>query len=302
MKTITRSLIIAVLVTTMTASRVTAQAPTAATVADRERPAIQAVLEGLLAAERAQDPAAIRRCITRGTAAAWDRYVKEKSLDLIPKELSQIEITWLAVGSGAQWAMATLKKGSGTINLRREDGAWKVDGEDDAMLAFWVGFAMGPKAPSPRPPAQTLPPLILTDADLPSGWKTELQDEKYVFMDSCYSYVTEAVFVNLKAPRPDGKSALMGKVKYHLVENADLATWLLWRQSQFSRASAWDFRGNSLREVTGDGTVTLSDSNVAWNHIKKGRIFVTILIDRTVVPTANMTAGKIADKVLARLP
>ena len=94
----------------------------------------------------------------------------------------------------------------------------------------------------------------------------------------------------------------MGEVQYQLIENADLATWLLWRQSKFSRATAYDFRGNGIQEVTGDGTVMSSDSSVAWNHIKKGRIFVTIMIDRTVVPTANMTAGKIADKVLARLP
>ena len=183
MKTIARSLIIVALVTTVagTAGRVGAQVTPASTDVDRERPAIQAALEGLLAAQRAKDPVAIRRYVTRGTAATWDRYVQEKYLDLMPKDLTQIEITWLAVGGQAQWAMVTFKKGLGTMNLRREDGAWKVDGEDDAMLVFSIGFTLGGKKPSPRPPAQALPSVILTDADLPSGWKTELREGKIRF-------------------------------------------------------------------------------------------------------------------------
>jgi len=303
MKTVTRLLIIVTLVTAVAggAGPVGAQGTPASTVVDRERPAIQAVLEGLLAAQRAKDRAAMHRYVTRGTVTAWERYAKDQLLELIAKDVTQIEITWLAVDERARWAMVNVKKGLGALNLRREDGVWKVDGEENLMLGFWAGFALGGEK-SPRPPARTLPPLILTDADLPFGWKTEIRDENSTFLLSRHSYVSEAIFVKLLGRRQDGTTALMADVKYHLLEDPDMATWLLWRQSKYTGATAYDFRGNSVREVSGDCTVMASDSYAAFHYLKKGRIFVTIAIDRQLVPTANMTAGKIAEKVLARLP
>lgn len=277
---------------------------TSTTVAQSERPAIQAALERLLAAERSKDVAAIRALVTRGTLVEWERDVRDKVCrdlqDCIAGATqfggmtTRVEITALSVDERARWALVYVK-GLGlanSIDMFREDGAWKMDAPLSELVSKVVAYRMPPPSSAP-----ILAPSMLAGADLPDGWELKF-DEDATKSAGRRSFLSEMRAFELMR---DGVG--YGEIEYRLFTTIDYAEWYFWRALQTDgKAVMYDASGAPTKTLARAVSLFASTPNEATTRVRKGRIVADARVDLGYSITEYEDAAKdIGKRALRKL-
>lgn len=281
---------------------VRAQGANPTAVLERERPAIQALLERALAAERAEDSEALRALLTAGTLSSRDRANREYNLTGFRgagfSELDKIEIVKLDVDAQARWARVRIVfksrdfvygrfDGHEFFDLRRENGAWKLDTEEEDR-SYNCLFTQGRGKTETLIPAPTLAAQTLQPSDVPSGWlRTADASGLAGCGDARTSYVAESLGTLIVEPTPEF-TTFQVSLDYLLLTDSELASWRFWRASL-------DAKPTSRFQLEDGSLIAFADNSV---FLQKGRIFVSLSASQSMPATLlYFIAGRAAARL-----
>lgn len=256
------------------------------------------MLEQLLAAENAKDNEAVRRYVTAGTRLSWDRDARENndpSLRTVLGNIGRVEIESLRVDPHARWAVVTLKNRGLPLDLRRENDAWKVGGEQEDVNAMQNLFLLSRRILPPVPPSPTLSGKMLAQSDLPAGWNSR-PNEAEVMNTARLSYVSEVAAFNFVGVTRGGSLGALGSISYRLIADEDLAAWQFWS----AEARGWKPSSDDI------GSLYMLDRGMRTSRVlfKRGRVVVEVSVAWDSVGSATKAReilDGLVEKAVARL-